>query len=71
MGSGLRLVEPTARRGKWGSGLLAKFLLTWKLIMLIDKELPFNPPKHYGGLKSTFQYSLAQTWFAEVLLWKS
>ncbi|MFQ5888240.1 MAG: hypothetical protein ACE5HY_06040, partial [Candidatus Hydrothermarchaeales archaeon] len=42
MGSGLRLVEPTARRGKWGSGLLAKFLLTWKLIMLIDKELPFK-----------------------------
>ena len=25
---------------------------------LIEKEFPFNPPKHYGGLKSTFQYSI-------------
>jgi hypothetical protein len=44
MGSGLKLGEPTAGRAKWGSVLLAKFLLIWKLIMLLDKELPFNPP---------------------------
>jgi len=28
--------------GKWGTGLLAEFLLTWKLIMLTDKELAFK-----------------------------
>jgi hypothetical protein len=32
------------------------------LIMLIDKELPFNPPKHYGGLKSTFHHSRRMAW---------
>jgi hypothetical protein len=25
---------------------------------LIEKEFPFNPPKHNGPLKSTFQYSI-------------
>jgi hypothetical protein len=25
---------------------------------LIEEEFPFNPPKHNGGSKSTFQYSI-------------
>jgi hypothetical protein len=57
MGSGLPLVEALSRRGKWATGLLAKFLFKWKLIVSIYTELPFNPPKHHDWLKSTFQYS--------------
>ena len=52
--------------GQW---FIGKIPLDMEIDNVIDKKLPFNPPKHYGGLESTFQYSLAQTWFAEVLLW--
>jgi hypothetical protein len=31
---------------------------------LIEKEFPFNPPKHNGGLKSTFQYSIIPSFHA-------
>ena len=52
------LVLSNVKEGKAGSGLLAKFLLIWKLIMLIDNELPFNPLRDYGGLRSIFRYSI-------------
>jgi hypothetical protein len=34
MGSGLRLVEPTARRGKWDNVLMEKFHLARKVFIL-------------------------------------
>jgi hypothetical protein len=49
MGSGLRLVEPTARKGKWDNGLLEKFHLIRKVLMLNKEEIPLKP---------TFQYSI-------------
>ncbi len=39
--------------GQWFIGKIALYME----IDVIDKELSFNPPKHYGGLKPTFQHS--------------
>lgn len=41
--------------GQW---FIGKIPLDLKMIMLLDNEPPFNPPKRHGGLKSIFQYSI-------------
>jgi hypothetical protein len=48
IGSGLRLVEPPVRKGKWDNGLLERFHLARKVFILNKKFL----------LKATFQYSI-------------
>ena len=44
--------------GKIGQWFIGKIPLDMKIDNVNRKRLPFNPPKHYGGLKSTLQYSI-------------
>jgi hypothetical protein len=48
----------TMGSGKMGQWFIGQISLDMEIDNLIDKELPFNPPKHYGGSKSTFQHSI-------------
>jgi hypothetical protein len=49
LGFGLRLVEPTARRGNWNVGTLEKFIFEMGGKVTNNKNIP---------LKTTFHYSM-------------
>ena len=56
MGSGLRLVDPTARRGNWDVGTLEKFVVDMGGKVTNNKRNPLKTTPINAG-SSTFHYS--------------
>jgi len=50
LGFGLRLVEPTARRGDWDVGIMEKFIVDMGGEVSNNKDIPLKTTFHYSTI---------------------
>jgi hypothetical protein len=59
LGFGLRLVEPTARRGNWDVGTLGKFIVDMGGKVSNNKDIPLKTTFHYSTIPCAGRKQLA------------